>query len=185
MDHQKIHTPRYTHSLPWKLYRFLPINFQKKRLLKKFEGQTKELLKFPLGDISHQNILIVNSSNCIEPDILKEFLATLSDQCHKVRVLCPQKLGPSISGIPHSWVINIPENQPLIGDLYWDELVHTLKKSEFNQVIFLDNEIPFNLGYMMTQTKIPLRISLGQPEEAWMVDVTLQGNDLKSYFSLY
>ena len=174
MRRQKINIPQYTHNLTWKLYRFLPLNIQKKRLLKPFNDKSNQLLHFPIRDIREQSVILFVSELPENMNRFRDFLTAMSDQVIKLRLLCRASISHKITGIPHSWIINYLDDQMLIDSIYWGEVLRSINRSEYQQLIFIDKSTPFNLAFLGLSTKIPLRISFHRMDEDWMNNVLLQ-----------
>lgn len=185
MNQRQTHLPDYSPKLPWKLYRFLPIDFQKKRLFKHFRALETPFLNFPLEVKSQPGILLIITKLTSQDTIFSTFFEKLTQQYSHIRILCPADIASQISNVPPTWLLRYSSDQIKIGSDGFDELLNSLIHSQYQQAIFLDSEVPFNLGYLIQRSQIPLRIGHQGAFEDDFLNIQLQSGSLNTYFNLF
>lgn len=184
ITHLEVKKPVYSSKLPYKLYSYLPLHYQVKRLLSKVP-QTADSVRFPLTESSQKSILLIITKLEADTTQLEGFFQRLTRNNTFVKVLCPQSMCQKIPGIPYQSTIPMLNDQLEIGSHEWDALKSQLLHHQFDTAMFLDESIDFNTNMIIAE--ITPRISLRFESQSYpdFHNVVINTRNIHSYFELF
>lgn len=184
ITHPEVKKPVYSSKLPHKLYRYLPLHYQIKRLLAKVP-KTVDSVRFPLTEASQKSILLIITKLEADTTQLEGFFQRLTRNNTFVKVLCPQSMCQKIPGIPYQSTIPILNDQLEIGSHEWDALKSQLNHHRFDTAIFLDECIDFNTNMIVAEISPNISLRFKSQSYPDFHNVIVNTRNIHSYFELF